>query len=131
VVQPQQILSAIDVIATNYKPQKILLFGSYAYGVPNSDSDVDLLVLKNFSGSPHRQFVEIHKTLKVSFPLDLLVRRAEDVEKRIKSNDFFLKEVIENGIVLYAANDAGVGEKGRKRLRRHLNTPAIKKAKPV
>jgi len=125
------IISAVDSIAAFYKPLKIILFGSYAYGTPTDDSDVDLLVLKNFTGTPHEQFVEIHKTLSVTFPLDLLVRQPQLVRERIAMNDFFLQEVIEKGLVMYDAADARMGSKGRKRLGRHLDAAALAEAKPV
>jgi predicted nucleotidyltransferase len=126
VVTAKQIITAVDAIAVFYKPLSIRLFGSYAYGTPNADSDVDLLVLKNFIGTPHSQFVKVRMGLDVAFPLDLLVRRPAVVQHRIRYNDFFLREVMEKAIVLYDAGDAGPGEKGRRRLRRHLAAGEVK-----
>lgn len=127
----KEILAAVDAIAAWYKPLKILVFGSYAYGTPNYDSDVDLLVLKNFRGSPHEQFVKIRTTVHIPFPLDLLVRRPDVVRQRIKGNDFFLEEIMSKGIVLYAGDDTRVGDQGRRRLRRRLAALKITKEKPV
>jgi predicted nucleotidyltransferase len=115
-----QIVSAADSIAAIYKPLKIILFGSYAYGTPTADSDVDLLVLKNFRGSQNLQTDKVRTSVVIPFPVDLLVRRPVDVHRRIDGNDFFLREILEKGLVLYASDDARVGEESRKRLRRRL-----------
>lgn len=126
----KEILTAVDAIAAFYKPLKILIFGSYAYGTPNYDSDVDLLVLKNFRGSPNQQYDKIRCAVLLPFPVDLLVRRPIVVRQRIAGNDFFLQEVMEKGLVLYASDDARVGEESRKRLQRRLNALKIPQAGP-
>ena len=108
-----------------------MIFGSYAYGTPNYDSDVDLLVLKNFRGSPNQQYDKIRLTIVMPFPVDLLVRRPAEVERRIRWGDFFLCEIMKNGLVLYDADNARMGELGRRRLRRHLATVEIPKAEPA
>src|ERR1700691_3587345 len=60
-------------IADEFKPDKIILFGSYAYGTPNEDSDVDLLVVMP-AADQHTQAVRILWRLTAPFPLDLIVR---------------------------------------------------------
>jgi uncharacterized protein len=60
-------------IAENFQPDKIILFGSYAYGTPHEDSDVDLLVIMA-TWNEHGQAVKIRKALTAPFPMDLLVR---------------------------------------------------------
>jgi uncharacterized protein len=123
-----QITSAADSIAAIYKPLKIILFGSYAYGTPTCDSDVDLLVLKNFRGSPNKEHDKIRLSIVMPFPVDLLVRTPTVVRQRIAGNDCFLAEIIEKGLVLYAADDARVGKESRKRLRRRLAAIKIPQA---
>jgi hypothetical protein len=100
-------------------------------GAPNVDSDVDFLVLKNFSGSDHEHYVKIRTAVEFPFAVDLLVRRPDVVRQRIKWNDFFLQEIMEKGIVLYAANDKRMGDQGRRRLRRRLAALKIPKEEPV
>ena len=90
-------------IAEAFHPQKIVLFGSYAYGAPTENSDVDLLVILPFEGKGAQKSVEIMNVVKPIIPLDLLVRTMEQVSERIKMNDFFLREVMEKGKVLYEA----------------------------
>jgi len=88
-------------IAERFHPDRIILFGSHAYGNPTSDSDVDLLVVAEFEGRPVEQAYEICSSVKSPFPLDLLVRRPTDVRRRIELGDFFLREILEKGKVLY------------------------------
>lgn len=92
-----------DAIARRFKPDKIILFGSYAYGQPNADSDVDLLVIMPFDPRRGRKSLEIRQTLRAGFSMDLLVRRPEDVEDRLARGDTFLEEVTRKGRVLYEA----------------------------
>jgi predicted nucleotidyltransferase len=84
-------------------PQKIILFGSYAYGQPNEDSDVDLLVVMPFKCSPHQQAFKIRMKIDPPMPLDLLVRTPDYIAERIAMGDFFMQEITEQGKVLYEA----------------------------
>jgi predicted nucleotidyltransferase len=88
-------------IAKRFHPERIILFGSCAHGTPDVDSDVDLLVVLEFEGRPQEQAFEIRRTLPRSFPLDLLVRRPEEIRRRIRLGDFFIREIMERGVVLY------------------------------
>jgi predicted nucleotidyltransferase len=85
------------LIAREFQPQKIVLFGSYAYGRPTVDSDVDLLVIMPLKGRAIDKAVEIARRLDHQFPIDLLVRSPEEVRLRLSWNDFFLREVTERG----------------------------------
>lgn len=93
-------------IAQGFRPQRIILFGSYAYGRPTPDSDVDLLVIMPLKGRATEMAVEISSRLEHRFPIDLLVRSPEEVKQRLAWNDFFLREVTEKGVVMYDAADA-------------------------
>ena len=104
-ISMEQITALSDVIAELFKPEQIILFGSHAYGTPHSDSDVDLLVVMPTEKRPVYQAAEILNRVHPSFPVDLLVRTPEQVQQRIAWNDFFLRDIIENGRVLYAAAD--------------------------
>ena len=67
-------------IGREFEPERVILFGSYAIEKPEEDSDVDLLVVLPFEGSPLRKSLEILNRIDARFPLDLLARRPEDVE---------------------------------------------------
>ena len=84
-----------------YHPQKVLLFGSYAYGTPGVDSDVDLLVVMPLDGSAARMSAEIIIRLAPAFPVDVLVRSPETLAARLAAGDYFLKEIMEKGTVLH------------------------------
>jgi len=100
-----------DVIVADSAPQRVILFGSHAYGSPSADSDVDLLVVLPFDGSPIRKAAEISQHIPHRFPVDVLARTPEEVARRLKLGDPFFREIVERGIVLYDAADAGVGTK--------------------
>lgn len=94
-------------IAHEFHPEKIVLFGSHAYGEARPDSDVDLLVVMPFQGSPFRQASVIlgHVVRTVGVvPMDLLVRTREQVKERIQMGDSFMREIIERGRVMYEAD---------------------------
>ena len=101
----EQIQEYSDRIAAEFKPERIILFGSYAYGAPTADSDVDLLVVMPFEGHPTRKALDILKRIDAPFAIDLLVRSPEQMRQRLAWNDFFLREIVEQGRELYAAAD--------------------------
>lgn len=97
-------------------PQKIILFGSYAYGRPNEDSDIDLLVVMPFEGHPAYQAANIRMQVESRMPMALLVRTPEFLAERIALGDFFIQEVIEEGKVIYEADYPVVDQQGGRRL---------------
>lgn len=103
----KQIQQLCNEIAREFHPDRIVLFGSNAYGNPRPGSDVDLLIVMPFEGSPFRQAAKIlsHvvKTVGI-FPLDLLVRTGRQVQERIQIGDSFMRDVIERGRVMYEAD---------------------------
>ena len=96
-----EIESLAQEIARKFQPDRIILFGSHAYGNPRADSDVDLLVLMPFEGKSVSRASEILRKTQPRFGVDLLVRRPEDVERRLALGDFYLREVVEKGRDLY------------------------------
>ena len=90
-------------VAERFKPERIVLFGSYARGTPHEDSDVDLLVVMRHPGVAWRQAAEITEQIPAPFPLDLLVRSPEQVKERIELEDWFMRDLIAEGKVLYEA----------------------------
>lgn len=103
-ISQQQIDDITRRIASSYHPDRIILFGSYAYGNPSEDSDLDLLVVLPFEGRPVYKSIEILEMLHPTVPLDLIVRTPEQLASRLAQHDFFLKEVIQKGKVLYEAS---------------------------
>ena len=91
-------------VSAEFRPERIILFGSFAYGQPTGDSDVDLLVVMPHVGPPWRTATEIRGRVRPTFPLDLLVRSREELARRIEMGDCFLREIAEKGRVVYEAS---------------------------
>ena len=108
-ITPSQIHQVSNEIARRFQPERIILFGSYAYGTPTEDSDVDLLVIMPYQGRPIAKAIEVRQAVRAGFPMDLLVYTPEYIQKRIAMEDFFIIEITQKGEVLYAADYAGVG----------------------
>ncbi len=97
----KQIQNITDQINNKFHPDKIILFGSHANGNFNSDSDVDLLVVMDFAGSARQQAVKILTNIEYSIPLDLVIRSNKQILERIEMGDFFIKDIIETGKIVY------------------------------
>jgi predicted nucleotidyltransferase len=93
-------------VAKQFNPQKIVLFGSYAYGKPTEDSDVDILVVMPFKGRNPEKATEIWMAIRPKFPIYIIVRKPAEINKRIKMGDFFIREIVEKGKVLYEVDHA-------------------------
>ena len=105
-VNQEDIQATCDEIVRIFEPLQVILFGSYAYGTPNEDSDVDLLVVMDIADSEtHNQASKIRKYIKPKFSLDLLVRSPEEIAYRIFYNDWFLTEITQRGKILYGNLD--------------------------
>jgi uncharacterized protein len=105
-------------IVERFDPERIILFGSYAYGTPTPDSDVDLLVVMP-TRNQVEQAVRIDEAIADrGFPLDLLVRTPKTLATRLRWGDSLLQEIVSRGKVLYEKVHAPVGAQGRKRHRR-------------
>ena len=101
-------------IVDQFRPERVVLFGSYAYGRPTRESDVDLLVVMHASNETN-QAVRIRLAVNHPFPLDLIVRTPQNLRSRLAWGDWFLREVTSHGKVLYAKADGRVGPEGRGR----------------
>jgi len=102
-------------VAKKFQPEKVILFGSYAYGTPHADSDVDVLVVMP-ARNELDQAVRIELDCDPPFPLDLIVRTPKNLRWRLAEGDSFLREIVAQGMVLYEEDDEGVGTQGRSRL---------------
>lgn len=84
----------------SYRPEKIILFGSYAYGQPEEDSDVDLLVIKKTRDHFHERQKKARILLKTTTPVDIFIFTPEEFEKAKQSN-LLIKEAVEMGKTVY------------------------------
>lgn len=103
-VEMKEIRDLTSQIAREFSPDRIILFGSHAYGQPDNDSDVDILVVLPFEGKPVRKAIEIRNRVNAGLPLDLIVRTPEQLAERVAQNDWFIREILERGRTLYEAN---------------------------
>lgn len=94
------IQAVVDFIAHTFEPEQIILFGSYAYGQPKPWSDVDLLVVMD-TNDPKQVQMDINLSFIDPFGLDILVRTPEELEHRIQLGDYFLRDIVTKGRVLY------------------------------
>src|SRR6266849_3057265 len=94
-------------VAERFQPDKIILFGSHAYGKPHADSDVDILVIMPCRNQLD-QAVKISYSIDPPFSLDIIVRTPHKLAWRLKQGDWFLREVVSRGKVLYARPDRGM-----------------------
>ncbi len=102
-IERSQIQDLADRIAKEFNPERIILFGSHASGVPSSDSDVDFLVVLPHRDKGWRVATQIRRRVRSPFPLDLIVRTPEQVRERLALDDPFVKEIVERGHLLYEA----------------------------
>jgi len=105
-VSANKIHACAREVAEKFHPEKIVLFCSYAYGTPTTDSDIDLLVVMNHKSSAVAQAAEIRASLRSVFPIDVLVRSPRKIRERLKMGDPFFKTIVEKGEVLYETPDA-------------------------
>lgn len=103
-ITQQDIQAVCQQIVDNFEPDQIILFGSYAYGSPTPDSDLDLLVLLSFEGSSFVQTVKIRTAIQCDFPLNLLVKNSTDAQKLYQEWDPFIRAAFDQGKVLYERN---------------------------
>ncbi len=98
---PQRAINqVVQQIVEKFKPQKIILFGSYARGNPRPESDVDMLVVMN---EPKRS-LEIRHHLGVMFGLDLVIYTPKRLKERVEMGDWFLRDILKEGKVLYESS---------------------------
>jgi predicted nucleotidyltransferase len=95
---------AIKRIVSELKPEKIILFGSYAYGNPTPDSDVDLLVIMKTKAKEIDRYVAVSNVLyRRQFPVDILVKTPKEIEAETrKKGNYFMREILNKGKVMYA-----------------------------
>jgi len=112
VISRGAILELVKRIVQKFNPERVILFGSYAYGQPRPDSDVDLLVILSFEGRGFKKSLEILNRVDPDFAVDLLARRPDDTARRHAERDPLIREALDRGEVLYDRNGQGVGRQG-------------------
>lgn len=101
-IKPSGIRKYARALGREFRPERVILFGSYARGSATEDSDVDLMVIMNHD-KPRNidQAIAMRLRMDAPFPMDLLVKRPGEVASRLSMNDTFIKTVLEDGQVLY------------------------------
>ena len=100
----KKIQEIADTIVREYKPEKIVLFGSWAWGEPHKDSDFDFFIIKETKTPTLKRIEEVDRIFsRREFPMDFLVYTPEQVKNRLEIGDLFIKDVLTNGKVLYEA----------------------------
>lgn len=102
-------------VGERFRPDKIILFGSYAYGKPHAGSDVDLLVIMPARNELDQAF-KIRCEVPAPFPMDLLVRTPKDIKWRLEEGDLFHTKIVTKGKPLYEKEHARMGKQSRRRL---------------
>jgi len=112
-ISPQELTRWAQAIAEHFKPQRILLFGSYATGNAHEDSDVDLMVIMPYDEAQYkyrrtRAAAKISRLIYTAFDyagaLDVMVRSPQELQERIRVGDLFIQEILKTGKTLYAAD---------------------------
>lgn len=103
---PEEIERIVKLLVSDYQPQKIILFGSYAYGKPDASSDIDLFIIKRTPKRWLERWKEVRAILSDSqrtTALETLVFTPNEVEEKLRIGDAFFLEIMERGRVLYEA----------------------------
>ena len=114
-------------VAQRFQPDKIILFGSHAYGAPHANSDVDLLIVMP-ARSQLSKAVQIELACDPPFPLDIIVRTPKNLQWRLAEGESFHTEIVSKGKVLYEKVDSGVDTEGRSRLPRRSEARTRKRS---
>jgi predicted nucleotidyltransferase len=102
----REIERIIKRIAEGYRPLKVILFGSHAWGEPTEDSDIDLLIVKETSERFIDRWVAVRELIadpKRRVPVEPIVMTPEELDRRIARGDQFFKQIVTQGKLLYAA----------------------------
>jgi uncharacterized protein len=97
-----ELQSAVNRLVANLEPERIILFGSHAYGSPGPDSDIDLLIIMNTEEGPAERIRTVSRLLSPRpFPVDIVVRTPSELARDLKKIDSFMRDIVEKGRVLY------------------------------
>ena len=101
-ITEKMISDIVSKIVDNFDPEKVILFGSMVWGKPQEWSDIDILVIMKYRGSSPKIAAKISSLVKPKIvPMDVVVRTPNEIEKRVKLGDYFIKRILKGGRVLY------------------------------
>ena len=115
-IQHETILAYALRLADEFRPRRIILFGSHAYGRPHQGSDVDLLVVMPFRGHAFDFATEMLRRVRPPFAVDLVVHRPADATRRYRQFDPLVREALDHGKVLYERHGARMAQPRRGQL---------------
>jgi predicted nucleotidyltransferase len=101
-----QLRPYLQILVDQFHPEQVILFGSYAYGEPTPDSDVDLLIVKEITSSPVTDATRIRRAVRhlrhtvANLPLDIMVRSPDDWRERLNNGASFHNEIHQRGLRL-------------------------------
>jgi len=105
-INSEKINDVVVCIANKFNPERIILFGSYAAGMPGKDSDLDLLIIRDTALPMHERGNEIRLSLiGTKIPIDILVFTKSEFETEKQKKHSFLSSVLKNSKVLYERAD--------------------------
>ncbi len=100
-----QIQELVDKLVAGYQPEKVILFGSHAYGTPREDSDVDLFVIKDDPRPRWERQVEARMSMGFNgFALDVLVYTPHEFSMANPKFNPLVRDVKGKGVMLYNRN---------------------------
>ena len=107
-IQRRKIREWCENVAREFRPERIVLFGSYAYGLPTEDSDVDVLVVMALARGQRdvRQAAAIRERVRAPFPMDIIVRSPEEIARRLAQGDGFIGDILRYGQLMYEGEHA-------------------------
>jgi predicted nucleotidyltransferase len=98
----EKLQEVVNRIVKEYQPEKIILFGSFAWGEPDPDSDIDLLIVKETKNTREAARKISRLIFPRPFPMDILVYAPDEVERKIKEErNLFIEDIVNNGRILY------------------------------
>jgi predicted nucleotidyltransferase len=97
----EELRRIVERLKNEYHPHKIILFGSLAEGKIDENSDIDLVVVKQTKKNPWERMKEVDYLIEHKVPVELLVYTPQEIKERVEINDFFVKEILKKGKVLY------------------------------
>jgi len=107
-IERRDIKKWCEIVAHEFRPEQIIVFGSYAGGTPTEDSDVDVLVVMPLARG-HRdvqQAAAIRQRVPAPFPMDVLVRSPQQIARRLALGDGFISSVLRDGQTMYEGKHA-------------------------
>lgn len=101
-ITQEEINTVVNRIVESTKPEKVIIFGSYAYGQPDENSDLDILVIKHTKIPQFQRAREIRKHLRgLAIPIDIVIYIPQEIDEWKDTQAAFITQIIKNGKVVY------------------------------